>query len=134
MHLDYAGIQASDLQRSLKFYGRGLGLLEIRRGRTDTGGSWILLEDQVSRQRLALNWHPESARSGARRRDARLEHFTVRADDVEALTTRLRDAGAVPVLDPPETRADGSVVLQDPDGILIEVLPEPQRLVVPPAS
>ena len=134
MHLDYAGIQVSNLQRSLRFYGRGLGLLEIRRGRTETGGSWILLEDQVSRQRLALNWDPENARSAARRQDAALEHFTVRTEDVKALATRLRDAGASPADQRSVAGTGESVLLRDPDGILIEVLPEPQQLLATPPA
>ena len=130
MHLDYTGIRVQDLLKSLRFYARGLGLLEIRRGNRPQGGTWILLEDPVSRQRLELNWYPPGSRNDTPwRAGEELHHLAVRTSDTGAVAQRLRAAGAknlerkrVASLDP-ET-----VLLEDPNGIVIELLPEPQEL------
>ncbi|HZY93236.1 MAG TPA: VOC family protein [Thermoplasmata archaeon] len=130
MHLDYAAIRVQDLLKSLRFYGRGLGLLEIRRGQRPHGGTWVLLEDQVSRQRIELNWYPPGSREGTPWRSGEeLHHLAVRSGNVNAVARRLLDAGAKHVgqRSGPQGELE-SVLLEDPNGIAIELLPDAERL------
>ncbi len=126
MYLDYASIRVRDLLRSLRFYARGLGLLEIRRGVAEHGGTWVLLEDPTSRQRIQLNYYPPSSVAGGRfRLGEELHHIAVRAEDGDALARRLEELGARR-LEHREPRAAVDVIrLEDPDGIPIELLPAP---------
>ena len=126
MHLDYVGIRVRDLLRSLRFYARGLGLLEIRRGTTEHGGTWILLEDQVSRQRLELNWYPPGSQYDTPWKSGEeLDHLGIRTTDPEALARRLKEAGATEVKRAPAGGRAPSIRLEDPDGIVLELLPVP---------
>ena len=135
MHLDYTGIRVRDLQRSLRFYGRGLGLLEIRRGTMDHGGSWILMEDQVSRQRLELNWYrPGSRYATGWKSGDELDHLGVRTEDADGLARRLIEAGAKEIDRIKQEGEPDVIFVQDPDGIVIELLPEPQLLLPVPAT
>jgi catechol 2,3-dioxygenase-like lactoylglutathione lyase family enzyme len=64
MWLDYAGLRVRELDRAVRFYTDGAGLKEISRGTMPHGGTWVLLEDRVSHQRVELNWYPEGSRYG----------------------------------------------------------------------
>lgn len=129
MYLDYASIRVRDLLRSLRFYARGLGLLEIRRGRTDGGGTWILLEDPTSRQRIQLDWYPPSAahvepwKSGVE-----LDHLRVRVDDPEEVARRLTELGGKELARALRAPAGDTIQLEDPDGILIQLSPLSESL------
>ncbi|HYK92853.1 MAG TPA: VOC family protein [Thermoplasmata archaeon] len=137
MHLDYTAIRVQDLLKSLRFYARGLGLLEIRRGSHAAGGTWILLEDPVSRQRLELNWYPPGSRNDTPWRNGEeLHRLAVRSRDVATVAERLRAAGASDLSSRrrvPSAESD-SVLLEDPNGIVIELLPEHPELVTPLAA
>jgi len=108
-------IQVSDTERSLRFYGDGLGLLFAPTGYGD--GSF---EAKVGQVKLLL--HPDfddSLRSITRGAGV-LIHLWV--PDADAYCAQLRSRG-VPVLDEPADRPWGrhfSVV--DPDGYRIDVL------------
>ncbi|MCI4326571.1 MAG: VOC family protein [Thermoplasmata archaeon] len=63
MELLSPGIRVTQLDRSLRFYTKTLGLREVRRGDTRSwgGGIRVLLEDPKSRQRVELNWYPKGS-------------------------------------------------------------------------
>jgi lactoylglutathione lyase len=63
MHLRYSGVRVTDLDRSLRFYTKALGLREVARGDLSPYGRgiWVLLQDPSSRQRLELNWYPKGS-------------------------------------------------------------------------
>ncbi len=131
MYLDYASIRVRDLLRSLRFYARGLGLLELRRGRTDEGGTWILLEDPTSRQRIQLEWYPPSApRVVPWKAGVELDHLGVRVEAPEDLARRLRELGAREVGRSRDGAGVERIQLEDPDGIVIELAPAIEPLPV----
>ena len=124
MYLDYTGLRVRDLVRSLRFYARGLGLLEIRRGETAHGGVWVLLEDPASRQRLELNWYrPGTRYATTYRAGEELDHLGIRTDEPEELARHLVAEGAREV----ERQKDGAgsevIFLADPDGVVLELHP-----------
>ena len=63
MQLRYSGVRVTDLDRSLRFYTKALGLREVSRGDLSPYGRgiWVLLQDPASRQRLELNWYPKGS-------------------------------------------------------------------------
>ena len=63
MHLRYSGVRVTDLDRSLRFYTKALGLREVTRGDLSLygRGTWVLLQDPASHQRLELNWYPKGS-------------------------------------------------------------------------
>lgn len=135
MYLDYTGIRVRDLAKSLQFYGHGLGLLEIRRGTNDLGGSWVLLEDPVSRQRLELHYYrPDSPHATHWKTGEELDHIGVRSEDAETLTRRLVSAGAQEVARIPRPGLGDVIHVEDPNGIVIEIHPMPEALSPPPMA
>ncbi|MCI4351634.1 MAG: VOC family protein [Thermoplasmata archaeon] len=123
MFLDYAGIRVTELDRSVKFYRRGLGLREIRRGSTDGLGTWVLLEDPVSHQRLELNHYvPSSPFATPFTPGEGLDHLGFRMPSPRRTAAKLLRLGAS--MAPGEASLpDGSLVyVVDPDGIWIELI------------
>ncbi len=55
MHVDYVGLGGTNLARSHRFFTKGLGLFEGRRGKMFHGGIRVLFQDPVCLQRIELN-------------------------------------------------------------------------------
>ena len=129
MRLEQPGLRVIDLERSLRFYTKGLGLREVRRGDTRAwgGGIWVHLIDPASRRILELNWYPKGSRFATRyvAGDA-LDHidFTLgvapRAE-LERVARRLERFGARPTKYMPATTGGWMASLTDPDGIWITI-------------
>ena len=124
MFLDYAGIRVTNLPKAVRFYTKGLGLSEKRRGRMGHGGVWVLLEDPVSHQHLELNWYPKGSKYATPFSAGEgLDHLGVRVRDLNRAARQLRSAGAKLVS---EIRWRGAVALayyEGPDGVWIELIP-----------
>jgi catechol 2,3-dioxygenase-like lactoylglutathione lyase family enzyme len=90
------GIRVTDLERSIGFYTRVLDLEEIDRG-GDAEGTYVLLRDRRSGQRLELNWYAEdSPFAGPYTPGEALDHFEVRVKSVPETVERLRAMGIEP--------------------------------------
>lgn len=126
MFLDYAGIRVTDLDRSLALFTGPLGLRELRRGTMDHGGIWVLLEDNLSRQRLELNWYPKGSKYATPYvAGQELDHLGFRVADVSKAVAELESAGLKVAIREVE---DGELVcayLHDADGIEIELILTP---------
>ena len=121
--LDYTGIRVTNLPRAVRFFTRGLGLKELRRGRMGHGGVWVLLHDPVSHQHLELNYYPKGNRYAVPfAAGEALDHLGFRTRNLAEAARLLRAAGA--------HRVDrilwrGQPVLEfyeGPDGIWIELI------------
>lgn len=133
MHLRYAGVRVTDLGRSLQFYTQALGLREVSRGDLSQygRGTWVLLQDPVSRQRLELNWYPKGSQFDVPFVAGEgLDHVgfylgpATRATLVRTYQRLLRQ-GAAPTNVTPAT-TDGWVgYVTDPDGNWIEIFRGP---------
>ncbi|HYK93343.1 MAG TPA: VOC family protein [Thermoplasmata archaeon] len=126
VYLDYPGIRVTDLDRSLRFYTRALGLTELRRGTMDHGGVWVLMKDRRSRQHLELNWYPPGSKYASKYSVGEgLDHLGFRVARMAPAIRRLRRAGASLV----DQIRDGKVVevayMTDPDGLWIELIRTP---------
>ncbi len=90
------GIRVRDLARSLAFYTEVLGLEEIARG-GDEDGTYVLLRDRHSGQRLELNWYADDNPFAAPFTSGEaLDHFEVRVKSVPDALERLKGFGIEP--------------------------------------
>lgn len=119
----------TDLDRSLRFYTKALGLREVTRGDLSQygRGTWVLLQDPVSHQRLELNWYPSGSQfdvpfvSGEG-----LDHIgfflgPAPASALRRAYERLLRQGAGPTSVTPATTNGWVGYVTDPDGNWIEI-------------
>lgn len=135
MRFEVVGLRVSHLDRSLRFYTRGLGLRVVQRGDTRGwgGGIWVRLEDPRSHAKVELNWYPKGSRfAGPYRAGDGVDHldFTLGVASREELTRvyrRLLKQGAKPTGYEPSTTEGWMASVTDPDGIWITVGRRPTR-------
>ena len=122
MGLKYFGIRVTDLERSLDFYVRLLGLKQLRRGKMYHGGVWVLLEDSRTRQRLELNWYPPDSPYATKYIPGDgLDHIGFTTKDPHSTFKRLISEGVEPALAPGDRNGvRGIYYVKDPDGNWIE--------------
>ena len=123
------GIRVTELERSLRFYTKLLGLKEERRGnmREIGGGTWVLLRDPKTGARLELNYYPRGSKFATPFIPGEgLDHIGfllghVPRSRLETEYRRLLRGGARPTEVTPE-RTEGWVFhVLDPDGNWVEV-------------
>lgn len=126
MFLDYVGIRVTRLAPALRFFTKGLGLEELRRGKMGHGGVWVLLYDRNSHQQLELNWYPKGSKYATEFVPGQgLDHIGVRVNNLPQAGRKIRAAGGTLV---EEFRWKGKVVVayyEGPDGIWIELIDSP---------
>ena len=126
MHYLHTMVRVADLDASLDFYCRKLGLRELRRHVSEAGRYTLVFlaaPDDVARAsgpdaapmlELTHNWDPEVYTGGRN-----FGHLAFRVEDIYAACQRLQDAGVV-INRPPR---DGRMAfVRSPDGISIELL------------
>lgn len=116
---DHFNVNVTDLDRSLRFYEKALGLREVSR-KEAADGSFILayLGDQTTGFRLELTWlrdHPQPYELGENE-----SHLCVRVEgDYEEARRFHKEMGCVCF----ENEQMGLYFINDPDDYWIEVLP-----------
>ncbi len=108
-----------DLDRSLAFYEKALGLKEARR-KTAADGSFIIVyvSNENAEFELELTWlrdHPEKYDIGEEE-----FHLAFKVDDFEAAHRLHEEMGCICF----ENHSMGIYFIQDPDGYWLEVIPE----------
>ena len=111
-------VRVSDLERSLDFYCKKLGLKELRRMENEKGRFTLVFlaapGDEDAQVELTHNWDPETYTGGRN-----FGHLAYAVDDIYATCQRLMDSG-VTINRPPR---DGHMAfIRSPDGISIELL------------
>lgn len=108
-----------DLDRSLAFYDKALGLKEVRRNAAADGSFIIVfLQNECSDFQLELTWlrdHPEKYDIGEEE-----FHLAFKVDDFEAAHRFHEEMGCICF----ENHNMGIYFIQDPDGYWLEVIPE----------
>ena len=117
---NHYNINVTDLNRSLAFYERALGLT-VRRRREAADGSFILtfLEDGQTGFRLELTWLRDWEKDHYELGDNEM-HLAVVTDDIAAARKLHEEMGCVCFDNP----AMGVYFIEDPDGYWIEILPK----------
>ena len=112
----YAGIEVTDLNRSLQFYGK-LGFKIIARGTMGHGGEWVHLRIPHQTQRLELNYYPQGSRFHKRyRQGSELDHLGFRVQDADAWARKAERAGGK-IVDRVDEEHEWLVYVTDPDGV-----------------
>lgn len=117
-------VRVTDLDSSLEFYCKQLGLEELRRYNNEQGRfSLIFLAapgDTEAQVELTYNWDPEEYGEGRN-----FGHLAYAVDDIYALCQHLQDCG-VTINRPPR---DGRMAfVRSPDNISIELLQKGEPL------
>lgn len=117
-------VRVRDLDESIDFYCRKLGLEELRRHEVEAGRFTLVFlaapGNEVAQLELTWNWDPEEYGEGRN-----FGHLAYEVEDVYALCQRLMDAG-VTINRPPR---DGHMAfVRSPDGISIELLQKGRAL------
>lgn len=122
MVLRYFGVRVKNLEDSLDFYTRLLGLRMLKKGTMYHGGKWVLLQDPRSHQRLELNWYPaDSPYANRYKLGEELDHIGFRVRNPASVYKKLITKGAEPALVPGNKNGvKGIYYLKDPNGIWIE--------------
>ena len=111
-------VRVTDLDQSLDFYCKHLGLEELRRKENEKGRFTLVFlaapGDEDAQVELTYNWDPEDYGEGRN-----FGHLAYLVDDIYAVCQRLMDAG-VTINRPPR---DGHMAfVRSPDNISIELL------------
>lgn len=124
----YTGIRVRDLERSLAFYTRALGMKEVLRGRMAHGGVYVHLIGPGSSQRLELNWYPrDNPYWVPYAHGEELDHISFWCQDVRADFRRLIQKGAKVAVEPWDETGYVIAYVKDPDGIWIELIGKAPR-------
>ncbi|HTT34701.1 MAG TPA: VOC family protein [Thermoplasmata archaeon] len=120
--LKYTGLRVKDLDESIRFYTRVLGLtVRSRETIAETGGTVVDLVDEDGRHPLELNHYaagspfdtPYTPGEG-------IDHLGFRVDDLDAAIAEATREG-FPVVQEIRVGAKRWVYIQDPNGIWIEL-------------
>ncbi len=111
-------VRVSDIDESLDFYCKQLGLVELSRKESEQGRFTLIFlaapGDEDAQVELTWNWDPEDYGEGRN-----FGHLAYEVDDIYALCRKLMDAG-VTINRPPR---DGRMAfVRSPDNISIELL------------
>ena len=134
IYLSYVGIRVRDLERSLRFYQDLFGLREVARGDNSKqgGGTYVLLRDSRSVQKLELNWYPGGSPYAVTYDPGEgLDHVAFRVEALEGFLRELAARGIerVPIdpalAEPAGARGTSSwfhvEYVKDPDGNWVEL-------------
>jgi len=118
----YTGIRVRDLDRSIEFYTKVLGMrvtwrMKIR----ETGGAIAVLKSARTTQRLELNWYPPRGRYRRYREGDELDHLAFSVPDVDRFLRDHRGSFKV-VMRPFDEGGDRLAYVTDPDGVWIELM------------
>jgi lactoylglutathione lyase len=111
----YTGIHVSNLEKSIHFYTKSLGMkLLFKTDIRETGGSVAWLKSARSQQILELNWYPKKYKFGGK---SGLDHLAFEVKDVVAEYKKQHQRAIGPF-------KEGRWILayvKDPDGNWIEL-------------
>jgi len=114
-------IRISDLEKSLNFYCKGLGLIETRRMENEQGRFTLIFlaapGDENAELELTYNWYDDNLGDGSRN----FGHLAYRVENIYQTCEKLKDMGYT-INRPPR---DGHMAfVRSPDNISIEIIQE----------
>jgi len=117
-------VRISDIDTSLNFYCKALGLVEIKRYENDNGRFTLIFlaapGDEAAQVELTYNWDPEEYNEGRN-----FGHLAYHVDNIYRICQQLVDTG-ITINRPPR---DGRMAfVRSPDNISIELLQKGEAL------
>jgi lactoylglutathione lyase len=118
----YVGIRVTNLQRSIDFYTKVLGMQVTGRGKVEqTKGETVGLQSEKDGFTLELNYYEKDSPYNTEYTAGEgLDHLAFKVEDLDKALEEARKAGHRTIL---EMKADGGrwAYIEDPDGIWIEL-------------
>jgi lactoylglutathione lyase len=118
----YVGIRVTNLQKSIDFYTKLLGMKVVGRGKIEqTKGETVGLESEKGGFNLELNYYEKDSPYNTKYIVGEgLDHLAFKVDNLDNALKEAKKAGYRTIL---EIKADGSrwAYIEDPDGIWIEL-------------
>jgi lactoylglutathione lyase len=118
----YVGIRVTNLQRSIDFYTKVLGMRVKGRGKIDqTKGETVGLESEKDGFSLELNYYEKDSPFNTKYVVGEgLDHLAFNVDNLDKALEEAKKAGYKNIL---EMKADGGrwAYIEDPDGIWVEL-------------
>jgi len=112
-------INVMDLEKSLSFYKKALGLVETRTKEASDGSfKLVFLGDETTPHKLELTWLRD--RKEPYDLEDNEQHLAFTTGDFEAARTYHREMGCICY----ENKTMGIYFIEDPDGYWVEILPE----------
>jgi lactoylglutathione lyase len=130
MKFIYTGIRVRDLERSVEFYTKTMGMEEIRRGKMRTGGVFVQFRCKNSEQELELNYPPASKYYEEYAEGSELDHLAFWCKDVRTDYKRILSGGASSAIEPWDEKGYTLAFVRDPDGVWIELIGRTRRSTV----
>ena len=118
----YVGIRVTDLQRSIDFYTKILGMKVTGRGKIEqTKGETVGLQSEKDGFTLELNYYEVGSRYNTKYSVGEgLDHLAFKVDDLDDALKEAKKAGHRTIL---QMKANGGrwAYIEDPNGIWIEL-------------
>jgi lactoylglutathione lyase len=122
MKFAYTGIRVKDLEKSLDFYTKILGMKVVSRTKIEEAkGEVVSLATEEDGQVLELNYYAQGSKFNAEYQVGEgLDHLAFQVDDLEKATSEADKAG-FPVILNIKTASSKWAYIKDPNGIYIEL-------------
>jgi len=116
--LRYTAIQVRDLEKSISFYTKVLGMQLTHRAKVpETNGEFATVRSPDSDHYIEINWYEgQEVHSGDE-----LDHIAFEVDDLDSTVTQLASIGVKTVTITIESPNSKWTYIKDPDGIWIEL-------------
>ncbi|MDI9514823.1 MAG: lactoylglutathione lyase [Clostridiaceae bacterium] len=115
----HANINVTDIDRSVEFYEKALGLHEVKRKKAEDG-SFVLvfMADDTNTFQIELTWLRD--KEGAYDLGDNESHIAFVTDDYEKAHALHQEMGCICY----ENKAMGLYFIEDPDGYWLEIIPQ----------
>ena len=126
-NIDHVNVESDDIERSARFYREVIGLKEGPRPDFDRPGYWMYAADKPVVH--IIRTHPNNDMlTGSK--DASISHFALQIKDYNATRTHLDSLEILYETSDVDDTEIRQIFLQDPEGVLIELihLPEGARV------
>jgi len=122
MKFIYTGIRVRDLERSIEFYTKTMGMKEVSRGKMHAGGVYVQLKSKNSEQKLELNYYPPGKKYYEEYVEgSELDHLAFWCEDVRESYKKVLSAGATSAIEPWDEGGFTLAFVRDLDGVWIEL-------------
>lgn len=117
--LAHSNINVRDLDKSLEFYKKALGLQVVRQFKPDDGSFELaFLSDGSTAHQIELTWLRD--KEGAYNLGDNESHIAFLVDDMDAAHSLHEDMGCICY----ENKGMGIYFIEDPDGYWLEIVPD----------